>query len=123
MLYQSYIISLAAVALLGWGSWVVVITKLSPFASPQISLSFFYASFFVALAATFALILYFWRLWKSKGEIFSTHLNMSIRQGALISAMVSIGLAFQRFRVLTWWDALLLLAVIVLIEFYFMAKR
>jgi Na+/melibiose symporter-like transporter len=122
MIHGTYILAIFIATVFGWASWIVVLMKLSPFTTPELALSLFYTSLFVALAGTFALIIYYLRAWLNKGEIFNSHLNTALRQGMLLSAMISIGIAFQRLKVLTWWDGLLLLAIVLLIEFYFMAK-
>jgi len=123
MIHGTYILAILIATVFGWASWIVVLIKLSPFTAPQLALSLFYTSLFVALAGTFALIIYYLRAWLNKGEIFNSHLNTALRQGVLLSTMISIGIAFQRLKVLTWWDGLLLLAIVLLIEFYFMAKE
>jgi len=122
MIHSTYIIAILIATVFGWASWIVVLNKLSPFTTPELALSLFYTSLFVALAGTFALIIYYLRAWLNKGEIYNVHLNVSLRQGVLLSAMINTAIAFQRLKVLTWWDGLLLLAIVLLIEFYFMAR-
>ena len=68
------------------------------------------------------MLFYFLRCWAYKKQIYNVHLNTSLRQGVLLSAMIIIGLGFQRLRVLTWWDGILLLAIVLLIEFYFSSR-
>ncbi len=118
-----YIIAMFVAAILGWVSWFVVVNKLSPFLSGDLALAFFYSSLFLALTGTFAVVIYYLRLALGRSENFFHNLNTALRQGALLSFMVCVGLAFQRLRVLTWWDALLLLVIVVLVEFYFMNRE
>ncbi|MBU0578319.1 hypothetical protein KKF04_02170 [Patescibacteria group bacterium] len=122
MIHNTYLLSIAIATVFGWASWVLVIIKLSPFANPELSLTLFYASLFIALAGTLTLIIYHLRAWLNKGEIYNAHLNTALRQGVLLSAMISIGIGFQRLKVLTWWDGILLLAIVLMIEFYFMSR-
>lgn len=122
MVHQSHIISVAVAGLASWGSWVMVLLQVSPFRQKSLALPVFYISLFIALAATFSLVFYGLRRWVSQKEIHNSHLNISLRQGVLISTMLVIGLGFQRLKILTWWDALLLLAIILMIEFYFMSR-
>jgi len=122
MIHSAYLTGIAIATFFGWASWFVVLYKLSPFSQQTIGLSLFYSSLFIALAGSFALLFYGLRAWANKKQIYNVHLNTSLRQGVLLSAMIIIGLAFQRLRVLTWWDGLLLLAVVLLIEFYFMSR-
>lgn len=118
-----YIIGIFLASLLGWGSWLVVISNLSPFISGYLALVLFYTSLFFALSGTFTILNYYLRMSISKNKHFGHHINTSIRQGSLLSLMVCSGLGFQRLRVLTWWDALLLLIIILLIEYYFMSRE
>jgi hypothetical protein len=118
-----YLIGVFVATALGWVSWVVVLNKMSPFLSGVLALVLFYSSLFLALTGTFALLNYYIRLAFNRPENFFHHLNTALRQGVLLSFMVCVGLVFQRLRVLTWWDALLLLAIVVLVEYYFMNRE
>lgn len=118
-----YILGIFITAILGWASWLVVVFNISPFISHQIALTLFYASLFVALTTTFTLLIYYLRTSLIKNHLYFAHLNVSLRQGSLLALMVNIGLVFQRLRVLTWWDALLLLIIVMLIEFYFTGRE
>lgn len=122
MIHSTYITAILIASIFSWASFLVVIYKLAPFSNQVFSLSAFYASLFVALSATFTLIFYFLRVWTSKTELYNTQLNASLRQGLLVACMLVIGLGFQRLRVLTWWDALLLLGIVLLIELYMMKR-
>jgi hypothetical protein len=122
MIHGTYILAILIATVFGWASWIVVINKLSPFTTPELALALFYTSLFVALAGTLSLVIYYLRAWLNKVEIHNVQLNTSLRQGVLLSAMINTAIAFQRLKVLTWWDGLLLLAIVLLIEFYFMAR-
>lgn len=123
MYYSIYILSIFIAALFGWASFIIVLTKLSPYESAALALTFFYVSLFTALTATFGLIGYYIRVWIYNNEIYFSHITTSLRQGALLSSMTCVAFVFQRMRVLTWWDGLLLLTLIIFIEFYFMMKE
>jgi hypothetical protein len=122
MVFSFYVFGIFLAAVLGWASWIVVINNLSPFISGSLALTLFYSSLFVALTGTFSILNYYLRISVSKSGEHAHHLNASLRQGSLLSIMILVGLAFQRLRVLTWWDALLLLVIILLIEYYFMSR-
>ena len=115
MTHGYYIIGIFITAMLGWASWLVVINNISPFISGYLALVLFYASLFIALTGTFSILNYYLRITINKGKNYFRHLNTALRQGSLLSMMVCVGLAFQRLRVLTWWDALLLLIIVLLI--------
>jgi hypothetical protein len=117
------LIAIAVATVLGWVSWVVVLNKMSPFLSGGLALGFFYSSLFLAVMGTFTLILYYLRLVFGNAESGPKYLNAALRQGSLLSSMVCVGLAFQRLRILTWWDAGLLLMIVLLIEYYSMNRE
>lgn len=123
MVQAYYIFGVLVATALGWVSWVVVLNKMSPFLSGDLALAFFYASLFLALTGTFTLLSYYVRLAVTRSDNFFRNLNAALRQGVLLSIMSCTGLAFQRLRVLTWWDALLLLMIVALIEYYFMNRE
>lgn len=124
MFYAYYpIIAIFFAAALGWTSWITVVSKLSPFMSGALALAFFYSSLFVALSGTFTLLLYYLRAAFGKKTDGSASLHASLRQGSLLSLMSCTGLVFQRLRVLTWWDALLLLSIILLVEYLFTGRE
>lgn len=118
-----YLIGIFIAGAFGWASWGLVINKMSPYVSPAPALVLFYTSLFIALTATFALLGYYLRVWLNKHEVYFQHLSISLRQGVFLSIIMCTGLIFQRLRVLTWWDGLLLVLVMILMEFYFMAKE
>lgn len=120
---STYLISIAIATLFGWASFAVVLFKLSPFTSTTLALSLFYASLFIALSGTFSLLIHLLRAGLSRGQAGPVQINTAVRQGTLLSLMVCVATAFQRLRVLTWWDGILLLAIVLLIEFYFSSRE
>ncbi len=115
--------ALLVAALVGWSSWALVIDRLSPFLSPEWALSLFYASFFVALASTFSLIFH---LVQKKGETgpgSSRSMASALRRGILAAFLLCVAAAFQRLRVLTWWNGGLLFLVGLLVELYFSGRE
>lgn len=117
-----YLIGIIVATLLGWSSFFVVINNLSPFISGYLALSLFYSSLFIALTGTLAILNYYLRMALNKNKNNYQNLNIALRQASLLSVMVCVSLIFQRLRVLTWWDAMLMLIIIVLAEYYFMAR-
>lgn len=122
MSHNRYLAFVAGAGLLSWLAFFVVLLKLNPYESTGLALAFFFVSLFLALSASFTLLGFYLRVWLHKNEIFYNHINVSLRQGVLLS-LVAIGcLAFLLLSVLTWWTGLLLVAVATLVEFYFTAQ-
>lgn len=106
-------------ALLAWG---LIVFYVDPEKSGLTGQALFYASLFLALAGIFALFFTLIRRRTKDGEEQLFHVGMSLRQGLLLAALAIVILAMQHFRVLIWWDGLLVLAGVLLAELYFLSR-
>ena len=122
MSHNKYIVIITFAAIISWMAFYLVITKLDPFVSTGLSLALFFISLFFALTSTFTVIGFYLRVWFNKNEIYYDHINVSLRQGILLTLITLGSLMFQLLGVLTWWSGLLLIAAITMIEFYLVAK-
>lgn len=122
MTHHRYISIVALAGILAWVAWIVVIRKLMPHETMALALSFFYITLFIALTCTFTVFGFYFRVWLFKNEIFYKHINIALRQGVFLGLIAVFALVFQMMRVLTWWSGFLLVAVFVLLEFYFSSK-
>lgn len=82
----------------------------------------FYLFFWLAGTGIFTLLL----LWfqgkiRSEREVADKVL-LCLRQGALLSLMLVILLVLQSFRVLVWWDGLLAMGAVLMVELYFLSR-
>jgi len=122
MTHHKYIGIITTAGVISWIAWILVITKMSPYESMGPSLTFFFVTLFIALTTTLTAIGFYFRLWVFKNEIFYKHINVSLRQGVFLSLVAVFSLVFQMIKVLTWWSGMLLVAVAVLLEFYFSSR-
>jgi hypothetical protein len=120
--HHRYISIIAGAGLMAWLAWLIVLFKLNPYETMGLSLSFFFITLFVALACTFSVVGFYFRIWLFKNEIFYKHINIAFRQGVFLALIAVFALVFQMLRVLTWWSGFLLIFIAVLLEFYFSAK-
>ena len=109
-------------ALVSWLAFYMVIQKLDPFASTGLALALFFVSLFFALTSSFTIIGFYIRVWFNRNEIYYDHINVSLRQGILLTLITLGCLMFQLLNALTWWSGLLLIAAVTMIEFYLVAK-
>lgn len=123
MAHKNYLIIILVAALLAWTAFVTVIFKFNPYESTSVALAFFYLSLFIALSCSFTLIGYFFRMWLYKNEVFYLHINVSLRQGVLLSLIAISCLVLLMLDVLTWWSGGLLITAAVLLEFYFASRE
>lgn len=122
MAYNRYIGIIALSGFFAWVGWFLVVTRLSPFVSMGLSLSFFFLTLFIALSCSFTVFGFYFRVWLFKNEIFYSHINVAFRQGILLSVIVMLCLALQMLRVLNWWSGGFLIFGAVLLESYFSSQ-
>lgn len=103
--------------------WLVVVMKLDPYESTGLALALFFLSLLITLTCSFTLLGFYLRKWVTKNEISIGYINTSIRQGLLLSLCTIVCLAFLVLGVLTWWNGLLVVAIIVLLESYVTSKN
>ncbi len=122
MSHNRYIVIISFAAIISWMAFYLVVTKLDPFMSTGLALALFFVSLFFALTSTFTIAGFYLRVWFNKNEIYYDHINVSLRQGILLTLIALGSLLFQLLGVLTWWSGLLLIGAITMIEFYLVAK-
>ena len=111
---------------------LVTLVFLSPYSSPEsfrqsvaLNVAIFEASLFFALFAGFSLLLFWLRTLKAKDlrrKELDSLTGISVRQGFLLALMVLILLIMQSFQVLVWWDGLLAVGAVIMVELYFLAR-
>lgn len=106
-------------ALLAWG---LTIFWVDPQKGGWVGQTLFYSSLFLALSGIFALFLTIARKKTVENEEQLFRVGMSLRQGLLLSALAIIILAMQHYGILIWWDGLLVLGGILLVELYFLSR-
>lgn len=122
MTLRRYLIGMLISTLTCWTAWVVVLIYIDPEKSGFIGFLSFYISLFFALVGTLSLAGFYLRRWLSRNEILFAHITPSFRQGVLLSVCFIGCLILQSFRILTWWDGILFVTAIALLEFYFMSR-
>lgn len=127
MSHHRYLAIIGAAGVLSWIAWIMVVNRMDPrIGLTQIngmSLGLFYLSLFFALICTFTVLGFYFRVWLNKNEIYYSHIGIAFRQGVMLTLIALGCLTFQVLGILTWWSGLLVIAVITMFEFYFMARQ
>ena len=81
------------------------------------------------VAVTAALLLFFWslfgalllghRTWRKK----NLGVIVSLRQASFFSILVVVALYLQKFDLLSWWNIGIMVAIVALLEIYFIGKE
>jgi len=125
MTLGAYIWGMRLIVILSLSAFIMVISFVDPDTAGLPGKMLFYLSLFFALSGLFNLFL-LWlrkRLTLADAKAASFNIRLSFRQGILLSIFAVGLLVMQSFRVLVWWDGLLLLVGIFLIELYFLSRE
>ncbi len=122
MTLKSYLWSLRIGTVLSLVAWGFVVFFIDPQKSGIPGRFIFYLCFFLVLSGMFILLLTWLKKKSKKEEVALAEVGISFREGILLALLVIILFILQSFRVLVWWDGLLAVAGIFLIELYFLTK-
>ncbi len=119
MSLNAYLWGVRLFTLLSLCAWFGVIMAVDPEQAGFVGIGLFFTSLFAFLLGGLTLCFtFFYR--KVLGEESAAHYLGSIfRQAFLLASYVCIIIFFQWQQILTWWDFLLLLAAVLLVEFSF----
>ncbi len=122
MTLKSYIWGLRFINLISLSALALVVYYIDPEKSGLAGVIIFYTVLFFVLSGIFNLLLVGVRKMTLGREAAYADLSLSFRQGILL-AILAIGLLIlQSLGMLVWWDGLLVVAGIFLIELYFLSK-
>ncbi len=76
----------------------------------------------VFLGGLFSQLMFWFRKHSYEGVASFALVGISARQGFLLAVLVVALLLMQGFRVLIWWDALLAVGLVLLLELYFLSR-
>lgn len=123
MTLKSYIWGMRLVALFSFIALGLVINYVDPEKSGIVGKVLFYLIFFFFLSSFFNLFLLWIRKRALGKEAVSLNISLSFRQGALLAIFVAGLMVLQSMSLLIWWDGLLLLAGVFLVELYFLSRN
>jgi len=122
MTLKAYIWGMRTVILFSIIALALVIYYIDPDTSGVIGKTLFFLTLFFVLSGIFNLMLLRLRKGITNEKTALANASLSFRQGMLL-ALLTVGLlVLQGFRMLVWWDGLLLVAAVFLIELYFLSK-
>lgn len=122
MTLKKYLIGIAVSTVLTFVAFMLVLFYVDPFDTGIVGFVGFYASLFFTIIGAFTIIGFYLRIWSSGNEVVYAHVAPSFRQAIFLAVIIIGSLLLQSFRLLTWWDAILFVLSIVLLEFFFMSR-
>lgn len=123
MSLRGYLILMSGGSIVSWLSWLSVIFYINPQESGSLGFLFFYASLFLALTGTLALLGLVLRVHLFKKEIILRQVVHSFRQAIFFSFLIIALFYLQSKNLLRWWNLVLLILALTLLEFFIISYR
>lgn len=109
--------SIIVAALLSTTSLIAIVLRVSPLSLPGQAVTAFFVSLFLSVASIATLgFAAFWKWFPIHAWDEGKTLSIALRQGVFLATAVVILLTFHILSLLTWWIAILILLVFVLVE-------
>lgn len=117
MTLRLYLILMSIGALICWLAWFFVLGSIDPKQAGFFGFLFFYSSLFLALAGTFSVIGFLIKkIILKKDQIVFHHVRSTFRQGMLGATVIILWLILLQTKLLTWWNAILLILLFAAVE-------
>ena len=122
MTLQSYLWGLRIGTVISFAAFCAVIFLTDPLDIGNVAFILFYLTFFLVISGLSVLVLtWLWRK-MARGMLTLGEIGMAVRQGVLIGISITVIVGMQQMKVLLWWDALIILGIVFLIELYFLTR-
>lgn len=119
---KNYLFAIFCITLLALGIWMLILFNYDPYHTDVLTISAFFVSLVVWLSGIFTLVIFYLRVALGNKEVIYAYFTPSVRQAVLISIVIVGILVFQTLRVLAWWDIILLVISILLLELFFRTR-
>jgi len=109
--------------LLCWAAFLIVLYNVDPFSTVGLGLVLFYLSLLFTLIGTLSLVAFIIRYIFNKNQFITQQVIASFRQAILFSVLVVVALYLQSKELIAWWNLLILIVLLVVVEIGFSSKR
>lgn len=124
MTLRQYLLLMAVGTALAWGAVGLIVGTVDPTVTQPMVFGAFYASLFLALTGTLSVVGFVLRIAFLRQQlVVSRHVAISFRQAIMLALLIVISLFLQSRSLLTWWNALLIVAAITVLEFFFISAK
>jgi hypothetical protein len=123
MTLRQYLFWMLLATALCWLGWASVVWTVDPVDAGALGAALFYATLCLALVGTFSVAGLAVRATARRHEPISRHAAVSFRQGVLLTCLLAGSLALQSRALLTWWNLLLFVATVTVLEVFLASIR
>jgi hypothetical protein len=123
MTLKKYLILMSICTLFCWLAWVLVINYIDPTETGVLGFVFFYSSLFLAVLGTMSVFGFAFRMKIFKDELVYKQVGTAFRQAVMFGVLVVGSLFLQSKSLLTWWNIILFVLALTVLEFFFISYK
>lgn len=124
MTLRQYLIIMSIGTLLSWSAVGMIVTMTDPTQTQSVVFVILFASLFLALTGTLSISGFLMRIWLLRKQYFiSKEVLVSFRQAIMLTTLLIASLVMQSRTLLTWWNAVLMVLALTMLEFFFVTAR
>jgi len=123
MTLKNYLIFMGTTTAFLWGLFFFVINLINPDTTNWLGFVIFYLALFLALSGTTALVGFFVRFKIMKKDLAVRAVKTAFRQSFLFSFLVSAILFLLSQKLFSWFNLILLVVIISIIEFLLISSN
>lgn len=111
------LLRIGAAAFFSVSSLLVILFRVSPLTSPGLALPLFFLTLLLSVASVTSLLSYaVWSRIAMEGMDAGKKLSVALREGIFLASGTALVCGFQVLGILTWWIAVLIYLVFLLVE-------
>lgn len=123
MTLKTYLIIMLLATAICWAAWAIVINSIDPETTNLVGLLLFYASLFLAIVGTSAILGFLVRFILLRQELVFRQVVRAFRQSFLFAAIIIASLVLQSIQLFTWYNALFLIIGLTVLEFFLISYK
>ena len=123
MNYRLFLTCIAVGTVIAWAAWVMVLFNFDPSQTSFLGFTMFYLSFFLAFSGTVFMVGDVLKTRLLKKQLLYHRLRTSIRHAILLTLMVMGWAVLKSYGLLYWWNLLLYILVLTVLEFFFISSQ
>lgn len=123
MTLKKYLTLMSIIAVVCWVSFAAVVFYINPQEAGTVGYFLFYGSLFIATVATLSVFGFVLRSRVLRGELAFRQVAVTFRQAVWFGVLVVGALWLQARGLLTWWNLILFILVLTILEFFFLSMK
>ena len=123
MKLSKYLTLMLLATLFCWGAFFIVLFSVDPFTTTILGFILFYFSLFFALVGVLSLVGFLTRYFFNKHQFITQQITVSFRQSVWFALLVVISLYLQSHKLIAWWNLLILILILAMVEYTFIIKN